>query len=100
MKETETEWSKAANGAVLACAGAVDSPLMSIGVALHYTIEEEILGSELGTAAKVGIYAATAPLSLLLSPVATPIATEVLVKLLIDEFDEGDLTPVSDEEDM
>ena len=100
MKKTETGWSKTAIGAVLACAGALVSPLLSIGGGVQYTIEEKIPGSELSTAAAVGIYAATAPLSLLLSPVVTPIATILFVKSLIDEIDVDDLTPVSDEEDM
>ena len=99
MEKTETEPSKAAHGAALACAGAVGSPLLLIGGGVQYTIEEKILGSELSNAATVGIFAATAPLSLLLSPVATPIATVLFVKWLIDEVDVGDLTPVSDEED-
>ena len=93
MKKTETGWSKTA-------IGAVGSPLLSIGGGVQYTIEEKIPGSELSTAAAVGIYAATAPLSLLLSPVVTPIVTILFVKSLIDEIDVDDLTPVSDEEDM
>ena len=54
----------------------------------------------MGTAAKVGLYAATAPLSLLLSPVVTPIASVIFVKLLIDVCENGDLTPVWNDEDM
>ena len=58
MKKTETGWSKTAIGAVLACAGALVSPLLSIGGGVQYTIEEKIPGSELSTPAAVGIYAA------------------------------------------
>ena len=100
VKETETELSKAATGALFACCGAIVFPLTSVGLGLDYTLEEKILGSELGIAARVGIYAATVPLSLLLSPVVTPIATVVTVKSSIDDLYIGDLTPVSDEEDM
>ena len=96
VKETETEFSKAATGALCASVAGVGT----VGLGVHYLLEEEILGSELGTAAKVGIYAATAPLSLLLSPVATPIVAILFVKSLIDEIDVDDLIPVSDEEDM
>lgn len=98
VEESETEWSKTALGAGMACVGAIGLPIMSVGLGTVNVISK--LNQNVSTTAAIGITAATAPISLLLSPVITPIATVCLVKEVINECNIGDLTPVSDEEDM
>ena len=99
VKETKTELSKADISVLLSVVGAA-MPLMSVGLKVHAILEKKILGSELGTAAKVGIYAATAPLSLLLTPAVPPVVAIHLAAEVSVDRNRGDLTPVSDDEDM
>ena len=99
VKETKTELSKADIAVLLSVVGAA-MPLMSVGLKVHAILEKKILGSELGTAAKVGIYAATAPLSLLLTPAVPPVVAIHLAAEVSVDRNRGDLTPVSDDEDM
>ena len=74
-------------------------PVTLVGGLIIETIEKDKPESELlSTAAKVGIFAATVPQSLLLSAILTPL----LVGVEVTESNRkiGDLTPVSEDEDM
>ena len=55
--------------------------------------------TDFNTAAKVGIYAATAPISLLLSAITVLITAALSVSEEMDYCNNGDLTTVSESED-
>ena len=98
IEESITEASKVFAAAVGTGVSALCSPVIAgglIGIAI-----ETVTGSRLSKAAAVGVVAATVPLSLLISPVAAPILTVILVKEQMRNCNRGDLTPVSEDEDM
>ena len=96
MEESETEKSNASRAAEGAAEGAALSTLF-IGFELCDTIERKI---RLSTATTAGIIAATLPLSLLIFPVTAPILTVIFAKEEINYSDLGDLTSVSEDEDI
>ena len=101
-EESKTTYSKAGFTAEAAAV-----PVALVGSALIRDIERDKPDSELSTAGKVGIYAATAPLSLLLSTITIPFMIVAIIgtEILNDGGSSkcrnvGDLTPVSEDEDM
>ena len=94
--ESKTKASKVSVAAACTGSGAICSPLIA-GVLILPAIED-VTDSELSKAATVGVVAATMPLSLLISPIASPILTVMFVKDKIKGCSIGDLTSVSEDE--
>ena len=97
VENSKTRASKASFAAVGVGTGAVISPFL-VGILVTAGIET-IDDSELSTAAKIGIYAATAPIGLLLSAITLPVAALISVYDEMESCNKGDLTPVSENED-
>ena len=113
--ESETEWSKAFWAAGGFASGVVCAPFASVGMLTCVIVEDIKYGSEkttttflemvkakdkLSTTTMLGITAATMPLSLLLSPITVPlIAIGTPIVAVFINNTEGDITPVSKDED-
>ena len=97
IEKSETERSNAFSATQGAAIGAVASTFI-IGYLCH-EIHIKNKPSGMSAAAEVGLLAATLPLSLLISPVTAPILTVIFAKKGIDRIF-GDLTPVSEDEDI
>ena len=98
VEESETEKSKALYVAKGVGVGTMYSPL-SLSKVTFYAIKSIEPDCHLRTSAKVGILAATIPLSLLLSPVTVPITAALYVRDEMEWCNIDDLSPVSDDED-
>ena len=112
---SETEWSKAFWSTCGIISGVVFTPFTAVGMLTCQVVEDIKYGSEkttntfveivkaedkLSTTTMLGITEATMPLSLLFSPISVPliaIGTPILAAFVNNT--DGDVTPVSEDED-
>ena len=113
--ESEIESSKAFCAALGFTTGVVCAPFATVGMltcgaaqgikyrrAATYTFVEEVEAEQdftLSTTTILGITAATLPLSLLLSPITVPLMAIGNPIAAVIDSSEGDVTPVSEDED-